>query len=72
MSRVGLPSSPLQQDILLMGGQTSQQYTDVRQHQSELPPQDEEFIEEEQQLQRRRRRAPDRYTPGSRALPRHR
>ncbi|KAI0507344.1 hypothetical protein KFK09_013466 [Dendrobium nobile] len=72
MSGVGLPTSPSQQDILLMGGQTSEQYTDVRQHRPELPPQDEEFIEEEQQLQRRRRRAPDRYTPGSRALPRHR
>ncbi|KAI0503617.1 hypothetical protein KFK09_014551 [Dendrobium nobile] len=72
MSGVGLPTSPSQQDRLLMGGQTSQQYARVGQDQPEFLPQEEEFIEEEQQLQRRRRRAPDRYTPGSRALPRHR
>ncbi|KAI0503517.1 hypothetical protein KFK09_014451 [Dendrobium nobile] len=72
MSNVGLPSSPIQQDILLMGGDTSQQYPVAAQRQPELQEQEEDFIEEEQQLQRRRRRAPDRYTPGSRALRRHR
>ncbi|KAL0922969.1 hypothetical protein M5K25_007004 [Dendrobium thyrsiflorum] len=69
MSSVGLPSSPSQQDLLLMGGHPPQQYTEATQHQSE--EQAEQGFEEPQ-MQRRRRRAPVRYTPGSGALPRHR
>ncbi|KAL0914174.1 hypothetical protein M5K25_017684 [Dendrobium thyrsiflorum] len=70
MSSVGLPSSPTQQDIMLMGGHPSLQETQVSQHHAEEANRQDDESLQEPHLQRRRRKATSRYTPGSGAIPR--